>query len=70
MSAYRLLVAIFGFVGLALGVALIVVTAVHGGGVGYVIGLLFIGLGGGRLYLLFRGGQGPKSSDPNGRGRP
>jgi hypothetical protein len=35
----------------ALGVAILVETARAGGGVGYLIGVLFIGLGIGRLYL-------------------
>jgi hypothetical protein len=54
VRAHRSLVAIFGVVAFVLGVAIIVETAVLGGGVGYVIGLLFIGLGAGRLYLLRR----------------
>jgi hypothetical protein len=54
MNWYRDLVATFGLVAIALGVALIVRTLVNGGGVGIVIGLLFIGLGVGRLYLLRR----------------
>jgi hypothetical protein len=38
-----------------LGVALLAVTAAHGGGeVGYLLGVLFLALGGGRLYLLRR----------------
>ena len=37
------------FVGL--GIALIVRTAQVGGGVGYLIGALFLGLGVGRIYL-------------------
>jgi hypothetical protein len=37
---------------IALGVALLVQTARIGGGVGYLLGVLFIGLGAGRLYLL------------------
>jgi hypothetical protein len=54
MNWYRDLVATFGLVAIALGVALIVRTIVNGGGVGIVIGLLFIALGVGRLYLLRR----------------
>jgi hypothetical protein len=54
MSPYRDLVAVFGVVAVGIGVALIVETAINGGGVGYVIGVLFIGLGAGRLYLLRR----------------
>jgi hypothetical protein len=39
------------FVGI--GVALVVVTAVHGGALfGYVMGVLFVALGIGRFYLL------------------
>ena len=52
MSSYRALVTIFGVLALALGVAILVETAIHGGGVGYVIGALFMALGAGRLYLL------------------
>jgi len=51
---YRDLVGTFGLVAIAIGVALIVRTAVNGGGVGIVLGLLFIALGAGRLYLLRR----------------
>jgi hypothetical protein len=39
----------------ALGVALCVVTLVHGGGeVGLVLGLLFVVAGAGRVYLMRR----------------
>jgi hypothetical protein len=54
MNWYRDLVATFALVAIGLGVALIVRTIVNGGGVGIVIGLLFVGLGVGRLYLLRR----------------
>jgi len=37
-----------------LGAALIAATARAGGGIGYLLGLLFIALGLGRLYLLRR----------------
>jgi hypothetical protein len=40
---------------MALGVALIATTVVHGGGIGILIGLLFLVAGAGRLYLS-RGG--------------
>ena len=36
------------------GVAILVETAMLGGGVGYVFGVLFIALGAGRLYLLHK----------------
>jgi hypothetical protein len=53
LRAYRLAVAVFAVVFVGIGVALLVVTAARGGGaVGYVIGLLFMALGAGRLYLL------------------
>ena len=51
---YRDLVSAFGLIAIGIGVALIVETAIKGGGVGYVIGVLFIALGAGRLYLLRR----------------
>ena len=47
---------LFGLVFVVLGIALVVVTALHGGGVfGFVIGVLFVAAGAGRLYLLRRG---------------
>ena len=52
MNPIRLLLAL---VIVGLGVALLVVTAAHGGGEsGYVIGALFVGLGAGRLFLATR----------------
>ncbi|HEY5659878.1 MAG TPA: hypothetical protein VIR59_03735 [Gaiellaceae bacterium] len=53
MRFYRSSIAVFGVVFVGIGVALVVVTAVNGGGVlGYVLGVLFAALGLGRLYLL------------------
>ena len=52
--SYRAAVALFGVVAVGLGVALVVETAIQGGGVGYVLGALFVLLGAGRLYLLIR----------------
>jgi len=53
MNFYRGATALFGVAFLGIGIALVVVTAANGGGVlGYVLGLLFIALGIGRLYLL------------------
>jgi hypothetical protein len=44
---------IFAFLFMGIGVALAVVTAVHGGAVfGYLLAVLFFALGVGRLYLL------------------
>jgi hypothetical protein len=53
VKAYRLGVAVFAVAFVGIGVALLAVTAVRGSGTfGYVMGILFIGLGVGRLYLL------------------
>ena len=53
---YRGGVTLFGLAFVAIGVALLVVTAIHGGGVvGFLLGVLFIAAGAGRLYLLRRG---------------
>ena len=54
MSLYRVAVAAFAGVFIALGFALIVRTAFAGGGVGLVLGALFVMLGAARLYLLAR----------------
>ena len=52
---YRRSTVIFGLIALGLGLALLVETAVQGGGsVGYVLGVLFLALGIGRLYLARR----------------
>jgi hypothetical protein len=50
---YRRSVLVFGFVAIAIGIALLVQTTRAGGGTfGYVLGGLFIALGAGRLALL------------------
>jgi len=55
-TAYRAGVAVFGLAFVAIGIALLVVTSIHGGGaVGFLLGALFIAAGAGRLYLLRRG---------------
>jgi uncharacterized membrane protein HdeD (DUF308 family) len=51
---YRQSTLLFGIVSIALGVALIVETARRGGGIGLLLGVLFIALGAGRIYLLRR----------------
>ena len=57
MRLYRGAVAVLAVMFVGIGVALLAVTAAHGGGVlGYVLGGLFIALGVGRLTLLRRGG--------------
>ncbi|HET7556396.1 MAG TPA: hypothetical protein VFJ75_12145 [Gaiellaceae bacterium] len=53
-SGYRGATAVFGVVAIGIGIAILVQTARLGGGLGYVIGLLFVALGAGRLYLLWR----------------
>jgi hypothetical protein len=53
VNFYRRGIAVFGVVFVGIGVALLVVTAVNGGApFGYLVGLLFVALGLGRLYLL------------------
>ena len=53
---YRTGIAVFGLAFVVIGVALLVVTSIHGGGaVGFLLGVLFIAAGSGRLYLLRRG---------------
>ncbi len=52
---YKQSVLVFGLVGIGLGIALLVETvAVGGGTTGYLLGVLFLALGIGRLYLLRR----------------
>ena len=47
---------VFAVAFMAIGVAMLVVTALHGGGVvGFLVGVLFIAAGAARLYLLRRG---------------
>ena len=49
---YRRSVFVFGLLAIALGIALLAQTARAGGGtVGYALGILFLALGAGRLYL-------------------
>jgi hypothetical protein len=52
---YKRSVLAFGLIAIGLGIALLVETTVEGGGTtGYILGVLFIALGVGRLYLLRR----------------
>jgi len=58
MKVYRGAIAVLAVIFIGIGVALLTVTAAHGGGVfGFLLGALFIALGVGRLTLLVRGGQ-------------
>jgi hypothetical protein len=51
--AHRIATTIFSVGFVCIGFALLVVTAVHGGGVfGFVLGALFVAAGSARLYLL------------------
>jgi hypothetical protein len=50
---YRRTVFLFGSVAIVLGFAILVRTAIEGGGtVGFAVGALFVALGAARLYLL------------------
>jgi hypothetical protein len=59
MAWYSRAVYVFGAVFVAIGVALLVVTAVHGGGIlGFLLGGLFVALGVARIQLeRKRGGR-------------
>jgi uncharacterized membrane protein HdeD (DUF308 family) len=54
MSFYRRSVFAFGVISIVLGIAILAETVAAGGSVGYVLGVLFLGLGAGRLYLWRR----------------
>jgi hypothetical protein len=54
VTLYRRLTMLTSLLMVGIGVAMLVITVGRGGGIGYVIGLLFLGLGAGRLYLLLR----------------
>jgi TRAP-type mannitol/chloroaromatic compound transport system permease large subunit len=54
-ETYDRFVRIFAVVFIVLGFVMLVRTASEGGGIGFVIGALFIALGAARLYLLRRG---------------
>ncbi|HET8556017.1 MAG TPA: hypothetical protein VFL58_01765 [Gaiellaceae bacterium] len=52
---YKRSVFLFGLVAIGVGIALLVETAVAGGGsTGYLLGVLFLALGVGRIFLLRR----------------
>ena len=58
MSGYRHATRVLSLLTMVLGVALIAVTAARGGGIGILLGLLFLAAGAGRLYLTrARGGD-------------
>jgi hypothetical protein len=45
---------VFAVVFVGIGLALIVETAILGGGIGYVLGALFVAAGAGRFYVTWR----------------
>jgi hypothetical protein len=49
----------FAVVFVGIGIALIVETAIVGGGIGYLIGLLFLAAGAGRFYVTWKRGSLP-----------
>ena len=51
---YRQLTLLTAVLMIGLGVAMEVVTITHGGGVGLIIGLLFVVAGAGRIWILRR----------------
>jgi hypothetical protein len=53
-GAYRAGVTVFASIAIGIGIVMTVVTAVRGGGVGLLLGPLFVAMGVGRLYLLRR----------------
>ena len=55
MRLYRGAIFVFAVLFVAIGVALIVATAIRGGALGYLLGALFLAVGSGRLYILTRG---------------
>jgi len=52
VRAYRAATLALAVVFVGIGIALVVEAAVVGGALGYLLGLLFVGAGAGRLYLL------------------
>jgi hypothetical protein len=58
VTLYKGAIAVLAVTSIGIGIALLTVTAAHGGGVlGFLLGGLFIALGVGRLTLLRRGGR-------------
>jgi hypothetical protein len=55
-NLHRTATTVFALAFIGIGLALLIVTAVHGGGfVGFALGALFVAAGAGRLYLLRHG---------------
>ena len=54
MNLYRNGVVLFGVSFIAIGLTMVVVTALHGSGLGLLLGPLFALLGAARIYLALR----------------
>jgi hypothetical protein len=54
MNVYRSMTTVLALLMITLGVGMLAITLSRGGGVGVILGLLFVAAGGGRLYLLRR----------------
>jgi multisubunit Na+/H+ antiporter MnhB subunit len=57
-EVYRAVTRLFAVIILGFGLAILVVTLVNGGGplsTGFLLGVVFVALGSGRLYLAVRG---------------
>src|SRR5262249_60003322 len=52
VKAYRTATLALAIVFIGIGIALVIEAAVVGGGLGYLLGLLFVGAGAGRLWIL------------------
>ena len=57
MNVYRSMISLLSGLLIFLGVGMLAVTLRHGGGVGLILGLLFIAAGAGRLWLMRRRSQ-------------
>ena len=53
-NTYRGMVSLLAGTMIVLGLVMLAVTLPHGFGLGVILGLLFIGAGAGRLYLMRR----------------
>ncbi|HLX20487.1 MAG TPA: hypothetical protein VKR23_10065 [Gaiellaceae bacterium] len=53
-SAHRLSTVVFGLIAIGLGLAIVGRTLAAGGGIGILLGVLFVAVGVGRLILLRR----------------
>jgi hypothetical protein len=54
MGTYKGLATFMALLMIVMGLAMLSFTLVHGFGVGVILGLLFVGAGAGRLYVMRR----------------